>query len=255
MKRDLAVAYGEYLGWERAQRRAGSGRRATHSSSSRCRSATSLPASFAWSRIWRRRYGDGTMRVTADQDLLLRWIRVADLEGASRPAGGGRARSGRRTVGRERHELSGGRVLQARGDAIARTRPAVERCVARAPGSRGGRARPRDQDERLSERMRTASHRGHRLPGQHPEARRPCRSRSTSSTSAAVRRLTALSSGGWRRKFLPVARRRRRTPDRAVSAASGRTRVAMAFFQRAALDGSQGGVGRSGTAERSRRDA
>ncbi len=78
VKRDLAVASAEYLAWERAnvkkQRQSGYAFVIVtlplgDITSGQLRVVADLATAF----------GDGMIRVTADQDLLLRWIRVADL--------------------------------------------------------------------------------------------------------------------------------------------------------------------------------
>jgi sulfite reductase (NADPH) hemoprotein beta-component len=79
VKRDLAVAPADYLAWERAnvrkQRQPGY-----------ALVIVSLPLGDITSGQLRvvadlaAAYGDGMIRVTADQDLLLRWIRVSDLK-------------------------------------------------------------------------------------------------------------------------------------------------------------------------------
>ena len=83
-----------------------------------------------------------------------------------RPARGGRARPGRRRHDRRRHQLPRRRVVQAGGHAVARAGPGARA----APAGHAGADRPgagsRHQDQRLPERLRPASHRDHRLPGQ-----------------------------------------------------------------------------------------
>jgi sulfite reductase beta subunit-like hemoprotein len=79
VKRDLAVASAEYLGWERANVR-------SQRQSGYAFAIVSLPLGDITSGQLRvvadlaAAYGDGTIRVTADQDLLLRWIRVSELK-------------------------------------------------------------------------------------------------------------------------------------------------------------------------------
>ena len=127
-----------------------------------------------------RAYGDGTVRVTPDQDLLFRWVNACDVRQLYRrlaAAGLGLAEAG---TDRRRRELPGRGNLPPGGDAVARPRPAARGSPARASRSdRGGRRRAH-QDQRLPERLRPASHRDDRLPGQRParSARGPCRSTS-----------------------------------------------------------------------------
>jgi sulfite reductase beta subunit-like hemoprotein len=79
VKRDLAVASAEYLDWERANVR-------KQRQSGYAFVIVSLPLGDITSGQLRvvadlaAAYGDGTIRVTADQDLLLRWIRVSVLK-------------------------------------------------------------------------------------------------------------------------------------------------------------------------------
>ena len=125
-------------------------------------------------------YGDGTVRVTVDQNLVFRWVRSRDVEALYRRlAAAGLSRGGAGTLadvtscpGAESCRLA---VTQSRG--LGRL---LEDHLARAARSRRGGPRPRHQDQRLPERLRPASHRGHRLPGQRAQGRRPRRRRSTS---------------------------------------------------------------------------
>ena len=143
-------------------------------------------------------YGDGTVRITADQDLVFRWVRAQDVpELYARLAAAGLGLAGANTVA-DVDELPGRGVLPAGRDPVARAGPAARRHSARAARPRGRRPRPRHQDQRLPERLRPAPHRRHRLPGQRAQGRRQARCRST-------------SSGG----------RRRGRPGRALRAAGG----------------------------------
>ena len=92
--------------------------------------------------------------------------------GAVRPARSGRTRPARRRHDRRRHQLSRRRVVQAGGDAVARARPGARAAPARHAGADRPGARARHQDQRLSQRLRPASHRDHRLPGQPAQGRR-----------------------------------------------------------------------------------
>ena len=129
--------------------------------------------------------------------------------GVLHAAGRGRTRPGRSGPADQRHKLSGGRVVSARGDAVARTRPYPARRARREQGAGGIRAGPRGEDERMPQRVRAASHRRHRVPGQHSQARLDAPFRSTSCSSAADRRPRASRSAGWRRRFRPGVRRSR----------------------------------------------
>ena len=131
VKRDLAMASAEYLAWERSQR--------PEAASIRLRVRRRQPSArrhHVGTASRGRRPRGGLRRRHDPSDRRPGSAAAMDsrvgAEAASRPPGGGRLAVARWTVGRERHELSRGRVLQARGDAIARTRSAVERCVARA---------------------------------------------------------------------------------------------------------------------------
>ena len=140
-------------------------------------------------------YSDGTVRITPTQNLVFRWVKRDDAHGALRAAGGGGARSRRCRHDRGHHELPGRRVVQARGDAVARARPVSHGLRARESGADRAGADARRQGQRLSERLRPASHRGGRVPGQPPQGRRPRRCRSTSSWSAAASTATGATFG------------------------------------------------------------
>ena len=117
------------------------------------------------------------MRVTPDQDLVFRWVsacrRAAVLYRRLAAAGLGLAEAA--TIadvascpGAESCRLA---VTQSRGlgrllEDHLRARPDL---IAAADGAR-------DQDQRLPERLRPASRRDHRIPGQRaPDRRAPCR--------------------------------------------------------------------------------
>ena len=117
-------------------------------------------------------YGDGTVRVTMDQNLVFRWVKSGDVRALYRAARRRGPRAGGSRIGCRRRQLPGRRIVPARGDAVARPGPSARRPSARAPRSdRGGRRRAH-QDQRLPERLRPASHRDDRLPGQRPPDRR-----------------------------------------------------------------------------------
>ena len=127
-----------------------------------------------------RAYGDGTVRVTPDQDLVFRWVNACDVRQLYRrlaAAGLGLAEAG--TVadvascpGAESCRLA---VTQSRGLG----RLLEDHLRARPDLDRRGRRRAH-QDQRLPERLRPASHRDDRVPGQRAAGRRraPCRSTS-----------------------------------------------------------------------------
>ena len=77
-------------------------------------------------------YGDGTVRVTMDQDLVFRWVKSADVRALYAPARGRRPRPGGGGHDRRRRELPGRGVVPARGHAVARPRPAARGSPARA---------------------------------------------------------------------------------------------------------------------------
>ena len=137
----------------------------------------------ASSRSWRSAYGDGTVRVTADQDLRLALGARRAMSPAlyARLAAAG-LRPGRRGHGRRRHELPGRRVVQARGDAVARARPSCSASTCARGPELVGAARRRCDIKISGCPNGCGQHHiaGHRLPGQHPQARRhaPCRSTS-----------------------------------------------------------------------------
>ena len=119
-----------------------------------------------------RAYGDGTVRVTPDQDLVFRWVNVARRRGSSigasrRPASASpkpaRSPTSSSCPGAESCRLA---VTQSRGlgrllEEHLRARPDL---IAAADGAQ-------HQDQRLPERLRPASHRDDRLPGQRAAAR------------------------------------------------------------------------------------
>ncbi len=118
-------------------------------------------------------YSDGTVRITSDQNVVLRWVPESALRPAVQPAGGRRTVASRRLDARGRHQLSRRGVVQAGGHAVARARPAAVRRSPRTARSRQRVAGPRHQDQRLPQRVRPASHRRHRIPGQPAQGRRP----------------------------------------------------------------------------------
>ena len=182
-------------------------------------------------------YGDGTARLTIDQDLVVRWIPESRLEAFYAATGRRRPWTGRGRARDQRHQLPGRRVVPPGGDAVARARTHPARHSGRPSRSDRRGARPGRQDQRLPERMRTASPRGRGVPGQHPEGRRPGR--------AAV-----LRAGGRRRRAgtgRPFGRLAAKIPARRAPAAlerliglyqqqRQRDEGPTAFFRRVALD-------------------
>ncbi len=86
-------------------------------------------------------YGDGTLRLTIDQDLIVRWVPIGELERVLHAACRRRSRPGRSGPADQCHKLSGGRVVSACGDAVARARPHTARRARREQGAGGIRAR------------------------------------------------------------------------------------------------------------------
>ena len=128
-----------------------------------------------------RAYADGTVRVTVDQNLV--HALGQERAGARVCTAGWRPRGwhdpGAGTItdvtscpGAESCRLA---VTQSRG--LARL---IEDNLDTAAGAGARRVGRAHQDQRLPERLRPASCRGHWIPGQHPEARRSRRCRSTS---------------------------------------------------------------------------
>ena len=119
-----------------------------------------------------RAYGDGTVRVTMDQNLVFRWVPVGDVrELYRRLAAAGLGLAEASTIadvascpGAESCRLA---VTQSRG-----LGPAARGSSARAARSHRGGRRRAHQDQRLPERLRPASHRDDRLPGQRAARRR-----------------------------------------------------------------------------------
>ena len=73
--------------------------------------------------VLRSAFGDGTVRLTPDQNLFLRWVPDGAVQELfERLAAAGLATSGRVDDSRC-HELPGCRIVQARGHAVTRARP------------------------------------------------------------------------------------------------------------------------------------
>ena len=180
---------------------ASSGRPATATSPCACRSATSRPGRCACSPISPTRTATATMRLTVDQNVLYRWVKT-DVGRAVLSAAGGRGpRRARCRHAQRRRQLPRRGELPAGGDAVARARPRADRAPERAARSRGHGAVGPHQDQRLPERLRPASHRLDRLPGQRAQGRAagPCRSTSCWSAAAARTRASRTSARSCRR--------------------------------------------------------
>ena len=165
-----------------------------------------------------RAYGDGTVRVTPDQNLVFRWVNACDVRQLYKrvaAAGLGLAEAGNvadvaSCPGAESCRLA---VTQSRGLG----RLLEDQLRARPDLIAEGRRRAH-QDQRLPERLRPASHRDDRLPGQRAPARRPRR--------AAVLRDGRRRRDRARRQLRPAGgqgagapdARGRRAADRAVRA-------------------------------------
>ena len=166
-----------------------------------CRSATSLRVRCACLPISPRLTATASMRLTVEQNVLFRWVK-ARIDRAVLPAPrGSRTRGARCQHAERRGELPGRGELPAGRDAVARARPRAHGASQRP--SRTGRpgAVRSHQDQRLPERMRTASHRVDRVPGKRSQARSrvPCRSTSSSSAAAAPMREPRTSARSCRR--------------------------------------------------------
>ena len=113
-----------------------------------------------------RAHGDGTVRLTREQDLVLRWVRheeVPALHAGLAAAGLGLSGAGTAArvtscPGAESCKLA---VTQSRG--LGRL---LEAHVREAPRAGGRRAWPRPQGERVPERLRAAPHLRDRVPGE-----------------------------------------------------------------------------------------
>ena len=139
-----------------------------------CRSATSAARSSGCSRDLACAYSDGTVRVTAVQNLVFSWVRrddVAALFRSLQAAGLGLPDADSiadvtSCPGAESCKLA---VTQSRG-----LGQAVEQHLRSTPALIDMARDARHQGQRLSERVRTASHRGDWLSGQPAKSGRPC---------------------------------------------------------------------------------
>ena len=180
-------------------------------------------------------YGDGTIRVTMDQNLLFRWVRNENVEAFYKSlAAAGFARPGAGTLsdvtscpGAESCKLA---VTQSRGLGRVLSDHLLER-----PDHRRRVRRHGHQDQRLPERLRSAPHRRHRLPGQLEEGRQ--------AAGAAVlrdgrrrlwRRHHDVRPAGGEGPRAPL-RARARSPREAVSGSARRAESPLAFFRRVDL--------------------
>ena len=176
-----------------------------------------------------RSYGDGTVRTTATQNLVLRWVPGGARRPAPRAPRAHRPRRAGPRVDRRRRELPGRRVVQARRHPVARARGAPRRALSRGPRVDRSRAGFVDPRERVPERLRASSRRWARVPRRASQGRRspraaifPLRGR----RRAAGRRERGRREAGVSRagatcaaKAAPVARfgRLRRRSRRAAS--------------------------------------
>ena len=123
-------------------------------------------------------YGDGTMRLTVEQNVLFRWVKTESLEPFyQRLAAAGLGAPDANTLGdvvscpgAESCRLA---VTQSRG--LGRV---LDRAPERPPELVDLVPSGAHQDQRLPERLRPASHRVDRIPGQRAQGRSavPCRS-------------------------------------------------------------------------------
>ena len=164
-----------------------------------------------------RAYGDGTVRVTMDQDLVFRWVKPATFVPLYRRLAAPASGSRRRGDDRRRRQLPGRRIVPARGHAVARARPPARRSSARAPRShRGGRRRAASR----SAAARTAA-------ASITSRRSDSRAASAASAARAVPQYFVMVGGGAEHGGASFGRlaakiparpdsRRGRSPDRAV---------------------------------------
>ena len=148
-------------------------------------------------------FADGTVRTTQNQDVLLRWVPKSAVLPLYRRLvaanlGLGDANTPADVAGCPGAESCKLAVTQSRGLGRLLSSHLQER-----PDLVRGRAGTVDQDQRVSERLRSASHRRHRLSGQRPQG-------------GLARRSPVLPDGGRR-----LRRRRRavRSPRRENSGA------------------------------------
>ncbi len=120
-------------------------------------------------------FGDGTVRLTPDQNIFLRWVPESRDARSVRSTGRGRAREGRR-----QRRLLTSRAVRAPSRASSRSRSRADSAGScprrsRAPGPDRARVGRLDQNQRLPQRLRSASHRDAGVPGQRAQGRRPRR--------------------------------------------------------------------------------
>ena len=155
-------------------------------------------------------YGDGTVRVTAEQDLVLPLgpaRQTCPLSTAgSRPPASACPTPTRSPTSRAARAPS--RASWPSRSRAASARRSSDTC-ARTPELIDLAPRSRHQDQRLPERLRPAPHRGPRLPGQRAQGRRQGGAAVLRDGRRRHRRRTARPSAAWRPRCRRGARRRR----------------------------------------------
>ena len=155
-----APGFAHWAAHERARR---SGSRDTGRRSCSSRSATSTSEQMRALATIARRFGNGTLRATDDQNIVLPWVAEAALPAVLRGARRDRARQPRRQHHQRRRLVPGHGLLLAGHHAL----DGHGRAHPRAPagGRRGIRRaarRLRREDQRLPQLVRPASRRRHR---------------------------------------------------------------------------------------------
>ena len=219
---------------QRARRRS---RPATPRSRSPCRSATSPAAQLrVAAATWPRPTATVRVRTTADQDLVLRWVRASDVPALYRRLAAASLGLPDANTIADVTSCPGRGVVPPGRHPVARPRPAARRPPARAARPGGGGRGPADQDQRLPERLRPPPRRRPRVPGQRAP---PGRAR-----GAAVLRDGRRRRG--RRRARASAASRPRFPARAHAGGGGAAdrrlprrrapgETATAFFRRVEL--------------------
>jgi sulfite reductase (ferredoxin) len=114
-------------------------------------------------------FADGTIRITAEQNLVFRWVptdAVPELYRQLAAAGMGLPDAG--TIA----DVTSCPGAESCKLAVTRPGQISRRAPSRASGAHRDRARSANQDQRMPERMRAASHRRPRIPGQRAQSRR-----------------------------------------------------------------------------------
>ena len=152
-----------------------------------------------------RAYGDGTRAADDRSERAVPLGERVRRAPAVSPPRRRRPRPGGRRDDRRRGELPRRGIVPPRGDAVARPGAAARGSSARAARPDGGGGRRAHQDQRLPERLRPASHRDVRLPGQRAADR-------VAAGAAVLRdgrrrrdRTAAPASRGSRRRFRRAA--------------------------------------------------